>query len=742
MQTPAVDLTNCDREPIHIPGSIQSHGVLLAVEEPSLKIVQSSVNAPAQLAAGVRSVNGLSLEAVLGPEAVEALKRLLPSEALDDRPHYVTQLPVGPREERWSAALHRRDQLLLLELQPNSTSALVSSRMQDAVRRAVLDLETCESLLTFCQAATSHFRELTRFDRVMVYRFLEDGTGVVVAESCAEDMEPYLGLRYPASDIPAQARQLYRLNPYRLTADVDAPAIALDPQLNPKTGRPLDLSFCALRATSPIHLEYLRNMGVAASLSFSVLHEEKLWGLIACHHRAPRVLPQEVRIAGEILSRFVGLQIGIKENLEQKQYADRLGALRSQLRSQLTESGDYTAALFHADRNLLSTINAQGIALCTASQTLLKGKTPSQEQVSELVQWVESRDWQAVWATESLAADYPAAIEFSNLASGLLVLRVAQSSPETVLWFRPEVRETVNWAGNPTKPTEKSAVDGSITLHPRRSFALWQEQVGGKSYRWQPVEIEHATALREDMAEALLKHRSLEVTRLNAELTRSNQELEQFAAMASHDLQEPLRVISAYTELVFRRNKNAFDESSTEMIEFIVSATSRMSTLIRGLLEYARSGRREGFVAVDAADSLRLALSNLHAPIGERGAEIHSTPLPIVRAHEEQLARVFQNLIVNALKYCPSDRTPQIQIAAERQGSEWMIAIQDNGSGFDPSKAEAIFQTFYRLQTQDQPGTGLGLAICKKIIQSFGGRIWAETVPGQGSTFHITLPGA
>lgn len=741
MQTSAIDLANCDREPIHIPGGIQPHGVLLVLDEPGLKIMQASANAASALGMKADSAVGSSLKDLLGNDGLEALRPIL-SQKLEDRPHYLSQFRINGTSDSWSAAIHKRNGVLLLELQRNPTDLAASSQTQDKIRKAVADLDTCESLLSFCQAATEHFRDLTQFDRVMVYRFLEDESGVVIAESCAEGLDPYRGLRYPASDIPAQARQLYRLNPFRLTPDVNAAPVPLVPTLNPQTGKPLDLSFCALRATSPIHLEYLRNMGVAASLSFSILQHESLWGLVACHHRSPKTLTQDMRIAGEILVRFIGLQVGIKEEAEHKQYASRLHHLRSQFRSQLSVSGDYVTALMRGEPNLLSNVmEAAGVALCTSSQTVLLGQTPSAEQVHDLWQWIQEQPWRPSWSTHSLATHYQPGRAFVQVASGVLVLRVANSSPETVIWFRPELRQTVKWAGDPTKPTEPSPQNGHLQLHPRKSFALWQEQVRGQSSPWQSLELEHAQALREDMSQALLKHRALEVSRLNAELTRTNQELEQFAAMASHDLQEPLRTITAYTELVFRRNKSAFDPSTTQMIEFIISATKRMSTLIRSLLDYAKTGRGERDLSpVAVGSALQLALDNLNSPITERKATIQVGEMPTVRADHDQLARVFQNLIANALKYCPADRTPALNITAEKQGPEWVICIEDNGAGFDPAQKDAIFQSFYRLQRDEASGSGLGLSICRKIVQSFGGRIWAETTPGEGSKFCLTLP--
>jgi two-component system, chemotaxis family, sensor kinase Cph1 len=741
MKTPAVDLTNCDREPIHTPGAIQPHGILLVLAEPGFTIIQASANAHETLAIEASAVLGASLADVLQENAVATIRRLCASPTITDQPHYISQCRLKNRGGFWSAAIHRRNLSLLLELQPLAIEDKVSYQTQDLVRQAIAELDTCDSLLSFCQAATEHFRSLTRFDRVMVYRFLEDGSGMVLAESRAPGLDAYLGLRYPASDIPAQARELYRLYPFRLTADVQTPVVPITPVLNPFTQAPLDLSFCALRATSPIHLEYLRNMGVRASLSFSILHQDTLWGLVACHHRSPRVISQETRLGGEILSRFLGLQVEIKEEMEGKWYAAQLQTVRSQLHAQLSASGDYVTALTGEEPNLLSGLKASGVALCTGKQTVLLGQTPSLEQVNSFSQWIEQQPWQPVWCTHHLASHYPQGHSFSAVASGVLVLRIAESSPETVIWFRPELLETVNWAGNPTKAVEPSAETGEVQLHPRRSFALWQEQVRGRSAPWQPIEQEHALALHKDLSQALLKHRAREVSRLNAELTRTNQELEQFSAMASHDLQEPLRTITAYTDLVFRRKKSEFDPDTAEMIGFVLSATKRMSMLIQSLLEYARVGlRHSAMERVAVGDALEVALRNLSVFVEERNAQIRVSELPTVHTHRDQLARVFQNLIANAIKYCPTDRTPILTVTAERRGTEWCISLQDNGIGFDPAQKEAIFQSFYRLHREGVSGTGLGLAICRKIMQSLGGRIWAETMPGEGSIFRLTLP--
>ncbi len=743
-----VNLNSCDREPIHIPSAIQPHGVLLVFDWPEATILQASANASRLLAsdtaaAGDGSVAGKSLADLLQPSALTKIGLLLQGDSVDDHSHFLQEMEVLGSPARWAGTVHRSNGVCVLELQPADSEPQTRAATSAAVRRSITELDTCRTLARFCQAAAEHFRSLTGFDRTMIYKFLPDGSGVVIGESRRSDLSPYLGLRYPASDIPVQARQLYVRNPFRLTADVDAAPVPVLPAVNPRTNQPLDMSLCALRATSPVHLEYLRNMGVAASLSFSILHDGELWGLVACHHMTARTIPQDERIAGEILARLVSLQVGLQEASEYKQYIARLADTRTALSDRLRRNGDFVAALMTEEPNLLTGISASGVALCTGTRILTLGHTPDQDQLKHLCSWVHSLPWQAIWSTNHLSSEYEPASQFVDTASGLLLLRLAENSPEAVLWFRPEVVEHVNWAGDPNKAVESNGTQGSVRLHPRRSFQLWREEVRAKSAPWQASELEFAADLRDSMSAALLQHRSAEINRLNKELVRSNRELEQFASVASHDLQEPLRTVATYTQLLLRRSELKNDANAHSMGEFIVDAVRRMSSLITNLLHFAQAGRVQTHpIPVHSTRAVRNAMEGLQSLIEENGGTIELGELPTVCAHEEQLARVFQNLISNAMKYRRPDVPPVVSVTAERLGTQWQFQVRDNGSGFDPRHEESIFESFSRLHSQEVSGTGLGLAICRKIVESFGGRIWATSELNAGSTFYLTLPGA
>ncbi len=737
--TTSIDLTNCDREPIHIPGSIQPHGVLLTLHEPELAILQMSANAPEALGMPDKVFAGQLLSELFLAEDLEVLATERLKDGLSTSPRYLMRLR-STNDKQWVAAVHSTDGVTVLELElREEKDGHLAAELHAALRGTAAELDRVETLVDFCQCAAAHLRDFTGFDRVMVYRFHEDGHGSVIAEAKEVGLDPFLGLHYPASDIPAQARELYVRNPFRLTADVNATPVRLAPGLNPETGRPLDMSYCALRATSPIHLEYLRNMGVAASLSFSILREGQLWGLFACHHGTPKLISQETRIAGEILARLLGLQVGLKEQAEQRSYALGLQTARRELIEQLTETGNFERTFVHGNTNLLSSFRAGGAALVTASKTFLLGETPDLDAVEQLCKWLDIRHAEPIWSSDSICSEYAEAGSLRH-TSGVLAMRVATGSPEAVLWFRPEVVETVKWAGNPNKPVQLNE-HGEMRLHPRRSFAVWQEQVKGKSEPWQEPEIDHARILRESMSQALLRHRASEIQRLNGELTRSNRELEQFAALASHDLQEPLRTVTAHTQLLARSVLPDASEHAQRDVEFILDATKRMRALIDSLLDYARMGRRpRPGTSISMNKVLQSALANLQTSIEESAAQIEADQLPALVADSEQMVRVLQNLISNAIKYRRPGSPVLVKLRVDKKAGAWQFTLQDNGIGFEPQYADRIFESFERLQSRGQSGTGLGLAICRRIIENHGGAIWAEGRPGQGATFYFTLP--
>ncbi|MDQ2777646.1 MAG: GAF domain-containing protein, partial [Acidobacteriota bacterium] len=615
------DLSICAQEPIHIPSSIEPHGVLLVAQEPDLVVVQTSANSKAHLGKEPASVLHKKLSDFVTAPSFQRLESGIREHGLEAKPIRVLDLCVSEDNRTFDATVHRLHGLVYVELEPRAVDASQASNVSYAVMTNMLsELRGADSLRELCQRTAAYIRRLTGFDRVMVYRFLEDDSGEVIAEDHSQGLSPYLGLRYPASDIPVQARQLYIRNPIRLKPDVGAPGAPLIPALNPITGAPLDMSFCILRRMSPVHNEYLRNMGVAASMSLSILKDGRLWGLIACHHRAPRSVTHSTRIACEFLTEFLSSQIGGKEDSDLREHQARHAAEAQRFEGILRESGGLVQMFTQNPREVVSILGAGGAAVASERQVLLTGKTPTAEQLEDLTKWLTEHQHDPVFSTNNLQDHYAPAREFASAGSGLLSIRVTKSSRDFLLWFRPEVSTTIRWAGNPEKPVDVTGEEKRIS--PRRSFELWKQNVAGHAVPWLAAERHYADSLRNVIAEVMLIRQNDEVTRLNAELSRSNIELDAFAYAASHDLQEPVRTVRSYAQLILRRGLSGPNAQTVEFLQNIIGAADRMTELIGGLLDYARLGGLERMQSVSTSleETLTITLAGLRMAIEEQRA--------------------------------------------------------------------------------------------------------------------------
>jgi len=745
-----VDITNCDREPIHIPGTIQPHGVLLALSEPGLKIVQASANTGEMFGVTPGNLLGQPLDVLMGPEQAARLADIVARNA------FAESLTVKTfdfsQSSTFHAILHRGDAGLVLELEP--VGAGNRSLEFTALNPVVAALEGAASLAAFCQTAAEKIRALTGFDRVMVYRFAPNYDGEVIAEARRAAIEPFLGLHYPASDIPQQARELYLRNWTRIIPDVNYAPVPLVPTLHPLSGRPLDLSHAALRSVSPLHVEYLHNMGVGASMSISIIKEGKLWGLFACHHLSPRLVDYAVRGACEFLGRTFSLLLAGKESQENAAGELRIREAQARLLERLSHSANLPGTLAGEGATVLDLLPAGGAALCLEGETILLGQTPTADEVRELTEWLQRHVAEDVFHTRSLAAQYPEAAAYADKGSGLLAVAVSKVQAEYILWFRPEEVQTVEWAGNPTKAVVTTP-DGA-RLSPRKSFAKWVEQVKGQSLPWRKAEITAAAELRNAIVGVVLKLsgelklRSDILSRLNAELERSNDELDSFAYIASHDLKEPLRGIHNYASFLLEDYADQLDEEGVGKLRTLVRLSRRMEELIESLLHFSRVGRLELQTApTDLNIVLEEALESLQVRIEQSGAQVrvpHS--LPTVDCDPVATGEVFTNLISNALKYNNKAAKwvevgwlPAPEPAEDNKTAPAVLYVRDNGIGIEERHYENVFRIFKRLHARDQygGGTGAGLTIVKKMVERQGGRIWLESVPGTGATFFFTL---
>ena len=324
-----VTLTNCDREPIHLPGAIQPHGFLLCLREDDQRIVQASANTADLIGIAADDLLLGGLGQLLSPDKIAEIDALLPRLGTTARLLGV-QLTGVAGQPFYKLVLHRHDQLLWLEFEP--VAATDAAPLDLAFLNAALaEMLGAETVLDFCQHAVAQVRALTGFDRVAIYRFAADESGEIIAEALREGLPPWLGLHYPATDIPQQARAMYLKNWLRFIPDARYAPVPLVPVRNPATGRPPDMTYAVLRSVSPIHLEYLRHLGSAATLTISLIREGQLWGMMTCHHTTPRLVSYELRELCQFIGKTFSALLPSKERADESAYRLRIGRQQAQL---------------------------------------------------------------------------------------------------------------------------------------------------------------------------------------------------------------------------------------------------------------------------------------------------------------------------------------------------------------------------------------------------------------------------
>lgn len=720
-------LAECASEPIRYPGKIQPHGALLVVDRKDLTVLCASENTAQYLGveAGALLAQKLRSNLELSPELMRCL------DGLTDHPSGLYALPGRDQVVR----VHVSESTAILEFQPRLQPD--PGALPHAAAAALSAIHTAPDAASAIEFAIREVQRLVGYDRVMAYRFDEQSNGQVIAERTAHGAQPFLGLCYPASDIPEQARALYAQHWLRIIPDVNYGPVALR-VLDGSSLASLDLGAAVLRSVSPVHIEYLKSMGVAASLSISVRCRGSLWGLIACHHGRPR------QVSFDVLERceLVGCVLSAKLETEQASARARERSISmpivAGLIGRMRAGGDIASALAQAEAEVLGLVQASGAVILHRGVLHVLGKTPDRPQLKGLLAWLAASGTDGL-STAALHEQYPSARDFAAQAAGLLCVSLPDTRPAFLAWFRPEQVRVVNWGGNPEKPVQASS-DG-VRLGPRRSFELWKETVHLTSHPWTDAEREAAAELRRGIIEAeLLKQLQREQEQRRA-LEQSNRDLDAYTHVIAHDLQEPVRGIVAFASRMQRDLAEGAFERASERAQTVGRAADTLAELVRALHQYSRAGQVAlAIEACDLTDLVKLEIERLAPFLTEHGAEVEiAGSLPVTRCDRVRVGAVLGNLISNAVKYNLSP-AKQVRIFSDAKAPA-TIYVADNGIGIAPSDRELVLRTFKRLHPRDAfgGGSGMGLSIAQKFVERHGGRMWIEETPGGGTTIAFTL---
>ncbi|MET8603137.1 ATP-binding protein [Streptomyces rubiginosohelvolus] len=758
------DLSQCVREPIHLLGGVQSYGALIAARWDDAVVDTVSRNAAEVLGRAAGELLGRPVTELIGAEqwalARESAEAVTDSGAAapQEGPASSGVLPLtleGEDDEGEGGArlfdvtVHRNGDLLVLEFEPRAEGGpFVFQNFYPRVRRALQKLQGATDVTECCAAAVREIRTLTGYDRVVAYRFDgRDGPGQVIAEDRSEGREPWLDLWFPASDIPPQARRLYARNWIRVIGDVDDRTAGLVPELRADTGQPLDLSASVLRTVSGYHLEYLRNIGVASSMSVSLLHEGELWGLIACHGDEPRLLSPEVRAACEFFGIALSLQLAAVAGREE---ADELARTRRALAAVLARlTSGAPDDLMRPGSGLVELLDADGAVLLRGTETLTAGAPLPDALSGLLARLAQDGSVGEVWSSDRLPEVLglePEEAEAEGIPAGLLLLPFNRDG-DLLAWWRREQPAPREWAADPSRPVRTGP--GGERLTPRGSAAVYRATVRGRSAPWSAAQRVAAGELWREVS-GLLTRQVVALEARNTELARTNEDLDSFAHAAAHDLKEPLRGISNAAAFIVEDAGTVLDTTSLRRLTTVRRLAERMDGLLDSLLHFSRLGQvgleREALSVDEVLDD---ALVVAGGRLAEQGVTlVRPAALPRLRADRERLREVLENLLVNAAKYAADEGAGErrvwveaVRVAAPGRapeedegggadgGTVTALVVRDNGIGIPAGQQADVLQLFRRLHRRDERGggSGVGLAVVKRIVERHGGRLWLES---------------
>jgi len=714
-----VTLENCADEPIHIPGSIQPHGAILVFDS-GTNLVSWSANAPALLQLTTPLVLLTELDALgLAPEVVEKIHECL--EDMDGGEASAVMVETVAGQQDFDCVVHGHEGLVIVEYEARDLAADSVATFALKAHSAIDRLKRQKSVAALLKAVVDQVRLITGFDRVMAYRFRHDDSGEVVAEARDELLDPYLGRRYPASDIPAQARRLYVINSLRLIGDMGYTPV---PMVGRTGAAPLDMSYCVLRSVSPIHVEYLRNMGVQASMSISIVINGKLWGMIACHHMAPRRVPYAIRMAADVMAQVLAASVQSLETRERAALTERAAEVRTQVMESLIHHDDVASGLTACAAEICSSLGASALVIVHGGRLQVHGPVPA-AVVAAAVQSLPQPDTDTDIVQRSARREWPAELQQAcGKWVGLLGLRYDAAANGWLLALREEQVELVRWAGKPDKIIAHGPRGPRLT--PRGSFDEWRETVVDQAEPWEATRMSIARQLLAEMNRA-------SVTRHE----QNDRARAQLFAILGHDLRNPLQSISmAATVLELGGSKETAGrriKASSGRMERLISQVLDMSMINGGMLLGTDAVAVDlAPIMTDLADEFRTAKPNIVLDLAQ-------PPQVLARVDSDRVAQAIGNLISNAYHHGKNGQPIRIVVTQDAGGVT--VDVVNEGDEIAEDTARTLYNPFKRLSAnnaRNKGGMGLGLYIARQIMVEHGGSIdYRYQAPHVYFTLHL-----
>lgn len=718
---------NCEEEPIHLCGKIQNFGYLI-VFNLSGKCVAVSENCSEWLP--------FDLSSALHLELNDFLKNIPSDSPLDLNIkdfQILKQQPLSTKTKlngrNYQLTLYVHNEKLFLEFEMNENMIIELNQLNEFQQ----NFERSENVWqTLCE----NIFKIIDFDRIMVYQFLEDSSGIVIAENKKLKEESILGYRYPEFDIPKQARQLYLKNLSRQTPDIHEKTIDIY-GLSPEQ---IDLSKSQIRALSPIHLQYLDNFGVRASASFSVVIDNKLWGLVACQNIEPKYIPFDKRSLCLFVTQYAANKYLVKQQRIKIQQDHTIKEIELELKEKLFFSQSFEKTLSEFANRFMQTISATGLIIKSPDYTLRFGDTPNeyllQDIHTEINKIVGNEN---IFTSHSFSLSANKNVDNKNW-TGIARLCFDEDNEFAIYWFRKEIIAEEKWAGVPEKHQIFSEEKQAYIYSPRTSFQLWKKEVSGQSEKWSVFDNDFLVRIQKLIQESMLRKLN-EVRRLNQKLIEANNALDTYTHQLAHDLKNPLSTIKTSAqfmqtrqdisqEFVARFSKNIADAAS--LINDIIDKTIESTKSSFNILKYELVATETFINQLIQQAIQRYKVQNFEIILGD---------LHPVFGEKTLLYQLFMNLINNAVKFSSKNSMTVLEIYSIIEDNKTVYFIKDNGIGIEETEKEKVFSIFKRLSNATQfEGSGVGMSIVKRIVDRLNAEISFESIIGSGTVFKIKFP--
>lgn len=749
-----VDLTSCDTEPIHMIGGIQPIGALLAVDEATLTIEFASRNTDAYFGRDCAALLGSPLSGLLGEERCAELVALKLKPTMPDllKPWFVELTKPDGQRIVHECFAHRHEGRIIMEFVSQEAGPAVVWEEDLLRQRIISELIRPETLTELAQVGAQIIREVTGFDRVMIYRFAEDKHGEVIAESTTRS-DSFLGLHYPASDIPDPARRHFVLNVIRIIPDINASPVPIMARsgatADALSDTPLDLTYSKLRAVAPVHIEYLNNMGVGASMSISLISNNELWGLVACHHYGPLSLNWSRLRFCELVGGTISALLQSLENTIQLRHSIRAEKTAFEIERDARSGKPLRDVIRGHAETLMDQCDAQGMMLKLAGKVHRLGRVPPEgldhrRLAGLLIDGIATSD--------NLEAVHPQSAPIGGDIAGAAMLELSKDGEDWLILFRETFEQTISWAGKPDKRTTLME-DGTTRLSPRGSFALWREERRGRSkpftatdreilritrralFAINSLDRERAAVAARSKAEA--EEARLRLVLLDAARDRSMGEL---AAALAHELNQPLSAVTNYVNACRQELRNygvPLPERVGRLMDNAVAESSRAADLVRRLRNFIG----EGEISKEVIDLHAVIRSGVELALVASDEEKPSVvfdfdpELPHVSADPVQVGQVILNLVRNSLTAMRNMERRVLTVGTRWRETFVEVSVRDTGVGISPEIEKTLFEPFHNSTTS---GMGIGLSLCRSIVEAHGGRIWTAPMPS-GALLLFTL---